>query len=64
MPVMKSESLADLDAYFRVANFLTIGQIYLLDNPPLREPPRAEHVKPRLLGHWGLHQASTCSTRI
>jgi len=42
-----------LDAYVRAANFLTIGQIYLLDNPLLREPLKAEHVKPRLLGHWG-----------
>jgi len=43
----------DLDAYVRAANFLTIGQIYLLDNPLLREPLKPEHVKPRLLGHWG-----------
>src|SRR6266571_476169 len=39
--------------YWNAANFLTIGQIYLLDNPLLREPLRPEHVKPRLLGHWG-----------
>lgn len=43
----------DIDAYWRAANYLTIGQIYLLDNPLLREPLRLEHVKPRLLGHWG-----------
>jgi xylulose-5-phosphate/fructose-6-phosphate phosphoketolase len=43
----------DLDAYFRAANYLTVGQIYLQDNPLLREPLRTEHVKPRLLGHWG-----------
>jgi xylulose-5-phosphate/fructose-6-phosphate phosphoketolase len=48
-----SESFASLDAYFRAANYLTIGQIYLLDNPLLREPLRPEHIKPRLLGHWG-----------
>ena len=42
-----------LDAYFRAANYLTVGQIYLQDNPLLREPLRPEHVKPRLLGHWG-----------
>jgi xylulose-5-phosphate/fructose-6-phosphate phosphoketolase len=42
-----------LDAYWRAANYLSVGQIYLLDNPLLREPLRAEHVKPRLLGHWG-----------
>lgn len=45
--------LRDIDAYWRAANYLTIGQIYLLDNPLLREPLRLEHVKPRLLGHWG-----------
>ncbi len=44
---------ADLDAYFRAANYLTVGQIYLQDNPLLREPLRPEHIKPRLLGHWG-----------
>ncbi len=42
-----------LDAYWRAANYLTAGQIYLLDNPLLREPLRPEHIKPRLLGHWG-----------
>jgi xylulose-5-phosphate/fructose-6-phosphate phosphoketolase len=42
-----------LDAYWRAANYLSVGQIYLLDNPLLREPLKPEHVKPRLLGHWG-----------
>jgi xylulose-5-phosphate/fructose-6-phosphate phosphoketolase len=42
-----------LDAYWRAANYLSVGQIYLLANPLLREPLRSEHVKPRLLGHWG-----------
>ncbi|MDQ3404361.1 MAG: phosphoketolase family protein [Actinomycetota bacterium] len=42
-----------IDALWRAANYLSVGQIYLLDNPLLREPLRAEHVKPRLLGHWG-----------
>jgi xylulose-5-phosphate/fructose-6-phosphate phosphoketolase len=41
------------DAYWRAANYLSVGQIYLLDNPLLREPLRREHIKPRLLGHWG-----------
>jgi xylulose-5-phosphate/fructose-6-phosphate phosphoketolase len=50
---MTSEELRLLDAYWRAANYLSVGQIYLLDNPLLREPLRAEHVKPRLLGHWG-----------
>ena len=43
----------DLDAYWRAANYLTVGQIYLQDNPLLREPLRPQHIKPRLLGHWG-----------
>src|SRR5262249_34277882 len=42
-----------LDPCGRAANYLSVGQIYLLDNPPLREPLRPEHIKPRLLGHWG-----------
>src|SRR5262245_32754330 len=42
-----------LDAYWRAANYLSVGQIYLLANPLLREPPAPEHIKPRLLGHWG-----------
>ena len=42
-----------LDRYWRAANYVSVGQIYLMDNPLLREPLKAEHVKPRLLGHWG-----------
>ena len=42
-----------LDAYWRAANYLSVGQVYLLDNPLLREPLRREHIKPRLLGHFG-----------
>jgi len=42
-----------IDAWWRAANYLSVGQIYLLDNPLLTEPLRPEHVKPRLLGHWG-----------
>ena len=45
--------LARLDAYWRAANYLSVGQIYLLDNPLLTQPLAIEHVKPRLLGHWG-----------
>ncbi|GII82415.1 putative phosphoketolase [Sphaerisporangium siamense] len=45
--------LERIDAYWRAANYLSAGQIYLLDNPLLREPLRPEHIKPRLLGHWG-----------
>jgi xylulose-5-phosphate/fructose-6-phosphate phosphoketolase len=45
--------VAALDRYWRAANYLSVGQIYLLDNPLLREPLRPEHIKPRLLGHFG-----------
>jgi xylulose-5-phosphate/fructose-6-phosphate phosphoketolase len=47
------DELRALDAYWRAANYLSVGQIYLLDNPLVREPLLPEHVKPRLLGHWG-----------
>ena len=47
------DDLRRIDAWWRAANYLSVGQIYLLDNPLLREPLRPEHVKPRLLGHWG-----------
>ena len=47
------DALRKLDAYWRAANYLSVGQIYLLDNPLLKEPLTLEHVKPRLLGHWG-----------
>ena len=47
------EELHRIDAYWRAANYLSVGQIYLMANPLLREPLRPEHVKPRLLGHWG-----------
>jgi xylulose-5-phosphate/fructose-6-phosphate phosphoketolase len=46
-------ALEDMLAYWNAANYLTVAQIYLRDNPLLREPLRAEHIKPRLLGHWG-----------
>ncbi|MRH87628.1 phosphoketolase [Nocardia sp. SYP-A9097] len=45
--------LNDLDAWWRAANYLAVGQIYLMDNPLLTEPLRPEHIKPRLIGHWG-----------
>src|SRR5712672_2854957 len=47
------EEARKIDAYWRAANYLSVGQIYLYDNPLLTEPLRLEHVKPRLLGHWG-----------
>jgi xylulose-5-phosphate/fructose-6-phosphate phosphoketolase len=50
---IRERELGLIDAYWRAANYLSVGQIYLLDNPLLREPLRPEHVKPRLLGHFG-----------
>jgi xylulose-5-phosphate/fructose-6-phosphate phosphoketolase len=50
--VLEEQDLRRVDAYWRAANYLSVGQIYLLDNPLLRDPPRPEHIKPRLLGHW------------
>jgi xylulose-5-phosphate/fructose-6-phosphate phosphoketolase len=50
---LAARELELINAWWRAANYLAVGQIYLLDNPLLREPLRAEHVKPRLLGHWG-----------
>jgi xylulose-5-phosphate/fructose-6-phosphate phosphoketolase len=50
---LPADELRLLDAYWRAANYLSVGQIYLLDNPLLHEPLRREHVKPRLLGHFG-----------
>ncbi|HVU15665.1 MAG TPA: phosphoketolase family protein [Candidatus Didemnitutus sp.] len=47
------EELSRLDAWWRAANYLSVGQIYLLDNPLLRRPLKHAHIKPRLLGHWG-----------
>ncbi len=50
---LAKEELKKINAYWRAANYLSIGQIYLYDNPFLREPLKLEHIKPRLLGHWG-----------
>ncbi|MBT8130812.1 MAG: phosphoketolase family protein, partial [Gammaproteobacteria bacterium] len=50
---LSEQMLQKMDAYWRAANYLSVGQIYLLDNPLLTEPLTLEHVKPRLLGHWG-----------
>src|SRR5205085_4415515 len=47
------DEVAALDAWWRANNYLTVGQIYLMANPLLREPLTAEQIKPRLLGHWG-----------
>jgi xylulose-5-phosphate/fructose-6-phosphate phosphoketolase len=51
--VLQDDELRKIDAYWRAANYLSIGQIYLFDNPLLTEPLKVEHIKPRLLGHWG-----------
>ena len=50
---LNAQQLEGLDAYWRAANYLAVGQIYLKDNPLLKEPLRRAHIKPRLLGHWG-----------
>jgi xylulose-5-phosphate/fructose-6-phosphate phosphoketolase len=50
---LDADELRQIDAYWRAANYLSVGQVYLLDNPLLREPLKPEHVKPRLLGHFG-----------
>jgi xylulose-5-phosphate/fructose-6-phosphate phosphoketolase len=53
MSALSDTEIDDLDRWWRAANYLSVGQIYLLDNPLLREPLGPEHIKPRLLGHWG-----------
>jgi xylulose-5-phosphate/fructose-6-phosphate phosphoketolase len=50
---LSPEELQKVHAYWRAANYLSVGQIYLYDNPLLHEPLQLKHVKPRLLGHWG-----------
>ena len=51
--ILDPDLLQKLDAYWRAANYLSVGQIYLYDNPLLKEPLTLAHIKPRLLGHWG-----------
>src|SRR5262245_34604571 len=53
LDVLPRLELQTIDAYWRAANYLSVGQIYLYDNPLLKKPLSKEHVKPRLLGHWG-----------
>src|ERR1700680_2400790 len=50
---LSPEQVRKINAYWRAANYLSVGQIYLMDNPLLREPLALKHIKPRLLGHWG-----------
>lgn len=58
----RRQDLDLIDAYRRAANYLPVGQIYLLDNPLLRDPLLAGHVKPRLLGCWGTTLGLPCCT--
>ncbi|GBE05671.1 xylulose-5-phosphate phosphoketolase [bacterium BMS3Abin10] len=51
--ILSKEELKTINAYWRAANYLSVGQIYLYDNPLLRKPLKLEHIKPRLIGHWG-----------
>ena len=53
MATLTDDQVQQLDLWFRAANYLSVGQIYLLDNPLLRRPLKADDIKPRLLGHWG-----------
>jgi xylulose-5-phosphate/fructose-6-phosphate phosphoketolase len=53
LQILSAEELQKVHAYWRAANYLSVGQIYLYDNPLLREPLQLKHIKPRLLGHWG-----------
>ena len=53
---LSHDELNKINAYWRAANYLSVGQIYLYDNPLLKKPLSKEHVKPRLLGHWGTTQ--------
>src|SRR4029453_13758258 len=50
---LSDQELEKMDAYWRGSNYLSVGQIYLMDNPLLKQPLKREHIKPRLLGHWG-----------
>jgi phosphoketolase len=51
---LSNKERALMDAYWRAANYLSVGQIYLYDNPLLKQPLTKGHIKPRLLGHWGI----------
>ncbi|WP_203564064.1 hypothetical protein [Deefgea sp. CFH1-16] len=53
MAQLSKEQIGNMHRYFQAANYLSVGQIYLLDNPMLKLPLKREHIKPRLLGHWG-----------
>ena len=61
---LSAEELRRMHAYWRAANYLSVGQIYLMDNPLLKEPLQLKHVKPRLLGHWGTTPGQNFFTSI
>ncbi|MBN8899558.1 MAG: phosphoketolase, partial [Rhodospirillales bacterium] len=50
---LSAQDVSSMDRWWRAANYLSVGQVYLLDNPLLRQPLTRDHIKPRLLGHWG-----------
>ena len=56
---LSADELRKMDAYWRACNYLCVGMLYLLENPLLREPLKAEHIKNRLLGHWGSDPGQT-----
>jgi xylulose-5-phosphate/fructose-6-phosphate phosphoketolase len=60
---LSNTELKNLDAWWRAANYLSVGQIYLYDNPLLEQPLTLQHIKPRLLGHWGTTPGLTSSMR-
>ena len=53
MKVLSDKELNNMNAYFRALNYLSLGQLYLKDNPLLKEPLTLDHVKPNVVGHWG-----------
>ena len=53
MKTLSDTELRKIDAYFRATNYLSLGQLYLKDNPLLKEPLKMEHIKPNVVGHWG-----------
>lgn len=53
------EEINNLNKYFRLVNYLSVGQLYLLDNPLLKRPLDIKDIKPNVVGHWGLHQDKT-----
>ena len=59
---LNADHLRRIDAYWRAANYLSVGQIYLYDNPLLRRPLAKNDIKPRLLGHWGTTPGLNFST--